>query len=300
MNSRPKVIFNPEKAKLCYFCGNKFSANHKQSCPARNVTCRNCSKKGHFAKFGNSKTVTNGEAESDETTEENCNFIISDSESKIAVLTVEDVRPIVESVKKLEVISAATGKLRCLQILLRCNKTIFKVTVDTGSPASFVNKRTADYIVKSVPSAVVLSEKECPIDTVYVDYNRKRIELMGTLVVNVSSLGWSVKSAKTLISENRRRCMLGLDLHSQLGFGLRKLDHLGHWWAKFPSRTLMRRQNFGDRIFTRSIDRFFLALVEQKVIKFSLFSSRGLFPFKKRGGGSLFIFRTKLGMKFGN
>ena len=26
-----------EKAKLCYFCGNRFSANHKQSCPARNV-----------------------------------------------------------------------------------------------------------------------------------------------------------------------------------------------------------------------------------------------------------------------
>ena len=62
----------------------------------------------------------------------------------------------------------------------------------------------------------------------------------------------------------------------------------------------MRCQNFGDRIFTRSIDRFFLALVEQKVIKFSVLSSRRLFPFKKRGGGSLFIFRKKLGMEFGN
>ena len=40
MYSRSKGNFNTEKAKLCYFCGNKFSANHKQSCPARNVTCR--------------------------------------------------------------------------------------------------------------------------------------------------------------------------------------------------------------------------------------------------------------------
>ena len=98
-------------------------------------------------------------------------------------------------------------------------QNIFKAIVDTGSLVSFVNKRTADYIVKSVPSAVVLSEKECPIDTVYVDYNRKRIELMGTLVVDVSSLlGCSVKSAKFLISENSTRCLLGLYLHSQLGF----------------------------------------------------------------------------------
>ena len=60
-----------------------------------------------------------------------------------------------ESVKKLEVVNADTGKLRCLQITLRCNKTFFKVTVDAASQASFVNKRAADYIVKSVPSGVV-------------------------------------------------------------------------------------------------------------------------------------------------
>ena len=52
-NSKSKG--NNEKSKSCYFCGNRFSANHKQSCPARNVTCKNCSKKGHFAKCCNSK-----------------------------------------------------------------------------------------------------------------------------------------------------------------------------------------------------------------------------------------------------
>ena len=92
----------------------------------------------------------------------------------------------------------------------------FKGTVDTGGPAFFVNKRTAEYIAKSVPSAVVLDEKECPIDMVYVNYNPKRNHLFGTLIVNVSSLGWNVKSAKFLISENRTLCLLELDLHSQL------------------------------------------------------------------------------------
>ena len=116
-------------------------------------------------------------------------MLVAEEKSKISV----------ESVKKLEVVISATGKLRCIQITLRCGKTFFKATVDTGSPASFVNKRTADYIVKSVPSAKIFSKQESPIDTVYVDYNRKRIELMGTLIVDVSSLGWHVKSAKFLI-----------------------------------------------------------------------------------------------------
>ena len=141
-------------------------------------------------------------------------YFMSDSESEFAILSVsaEESRNPIASVKKLEVENAATGKLRCIQITLRCGKTFFKATVDTGSPASFVNKRTADYILKSVPSAKIFSEQERPIDTVYVDYNRKRIDLFGTLIVDVSSLGWYMKSAKFLISENRTRCLLALDV----------------------------------------------------------------------------------------
>ena len=207
------------------------------------MTCRNCSKKGQFAKCCNSKNVANVEVESDETVEENCNFITSDSESEFAVLSVsaEESRRLIASVKKLEVVNAATGTLRSIQIALRCGKTFFKATVDTGSPASFMNKRTADYIVKTVPSANVFSEQERPIDTVYVDYNRKRIELMGTLIVDVSSLGWHVKSAKFLISENRTRCLLGLGMQRQFGVRTTQVR---------PER--MRRQSLGNHIFNRS------------------------------------------------
>ena len=85
-----------------------------------------CSNKRHFAKCCNSKNLANVEVESDETTEENCNFIAFDSESEFAVLAVEEARTIVESVKKLEVVNAATGKLRCIQITLQCGRTFFK------------------------------------------------------------------------------------------------------------------------------------------------------------------------------
>ena len=70
------------------------------------------------------------------------------------------------------------------------------------------------------------SEQERPIDTIYVDYNRKRFELVGTLIVDVTTLGWHVKSAKFLISENRTRC---LEQH--------KLDQKGLWWVKYPNQT---------------------------------------------------------------
>ena len=164
------------------------------------------------------------DAESDDTDEEGCNFFTFDSELEFAVLAVEGLhRPTNQvpsstaSAKKLEVINAATCKIRCIQITLRCNQTLFKATVYTGSPASFVNKRTAEFLIKQATSAVVLDKTECPIDTVYVDFIRKKIKGFGTLIIDVSSLNWNVKSVKFLVPENRTRCLLGLDLQSQLG-----------------------------------------------------------------------------------
>ena len=118
----------------------------------------NCSKKRLFAKRFYSKRIANVDAESDETTEKGCNSIISASESELAFLAIDaiprpldSILPVAASVKKLEVLNAAAGKIRFIQITLRCRKTFFKATVDTGSPASFVNKQTVDFIIKSVP-----------------------------------------------------------------------------------------------------------------------------------------------------
>ena len=34
---------------MCFFCGN--SSRQRSSCPARDITCYSCIKKGHFSKF---------------------------------------------------------------------------------------------------------------------------------------------------------------------------------------------------------------------------------------------------------
>nr|XP_049465482.1 uncharacterized protein LOC125907434 [Anopheles coluzzii] len=35
----------------CYNCGQPFNGSHRRYCPAKNVTCNNCGKRGHFMKF---------------------------------------------------------------------------------------------------------------------------------------------------------------------------------------------------------------------------------------------------------
>ena len=96
-------------------------------------------------------------------------------------------------------------------------QNIFKATIDTGSPASSINKKTANILVKTGANVKLLSSSEMPIDTHYDDYNRRTIKLFGTLVADVSSLGWQINSAKFLVSENRTQCSLGLDFRSSLG-----------------------------------------------------------------------------------
>ena len=93
----------------------------------------------------------------------------------------------------------------------------FRATVDTGSPAYFIIKKTADILVKSGANVQLLAFSEIAIDSHYVDYNRRTIKLFGTVIAEVSSLGWQINSAKLLVSENRTGCLLGLDLQSALG-----------------------------------------------------------------------------------
>ena len=45
--------------KKCYFCGGPFhGANNCKSCPANNVPCHKCNKKGHFSKVCQSKSAS--------------------------------------------------------------------------------------------------------------------------------------------------------------------------------------------------------------------------------------------------
>ena len=93
----------------------------------------NCSKKRLFAKRFYSKRIVNVDAESDETTEKGCNSITSASESELAFLAIDAIPrpvdsnlPVAASDKKLEVLNADAGKIRFIQITLRCKKKVLQ------------------------------------------------------------------------------------------------------------------------------------------------------------------------------
>ena len=199
-----KGIFKPKnqqdqsntQSKPCYSCGRRFTPEHKAKCQARGATCRNCGKKGHFAKCCNSTQVAILE-QPEPGEEEDCNFIeSSDSEENYSVLKISETSSQMETVKNLEVINSATGKTKCLRTTLKTRGSLFSATIDTGSPASFVNKHTAETLLANDPNAKIISLDKYPLSTTYVDYNHKPIKLFGILEIDIYSNGWKLNGAK--------------------------------------------------------------------------------------------------------
>ena len=50
----------------------------------------------------------------------------------------------------------------------------------------------------------------------YLDYNKKKILILGAIQADISSAGWEVEKATFLVVENNR-CLLGMDLKPKLG-----------------------------------------------------------------------------------
>ena len=80
-----------------------------------------------------------------------------------------------------------------------------------------VNKRTAETLLQKDPNAKIISLDKNPLSTTYVDYNHKPIKLFGILEIDIYSNGWRLQGAKFLISENRTRCLSGLNIQPDLG-----------------------------------------------------------------------------------
>ena len=104
-----------------------------------------------------------------------------------------------------------------LSVQIRSGNSFFYATVDTGSPVSFLNKKTAEILVRRLPNVKFTDVGRYPLSVTYVGYNKKPIKLFGSLEIPIMSNGWKIDNACFLVSENRTRYLLGLNLHEQLG-----------------------------------------------------------------------------------
>ena len=82
---------------------------------------------------------------------------------------------------------------------------------------SFLNKRTADVLLRQNPRSRFINAHNMSDHISYVDYNKNSIKIFGSLTIPVSSGGWKNDHATFLVSENKIKCLLGLDLQGSLG-----------------------------------------------------------------------------------
>ena len=114
---------------------------------------------------------------------------------------------------------------KSIEVLVRSFNSILSFTVDTGSPASFINKATAETLMKDKDSnAVFKNIKEVNLGMRFIDYNKNNINILGALYVDISSAGYKVKRARFLVVD-KKRCLLGLDLHAKIGIVTKQIPY---------------------------------------------------------------------------
>ena len=89
--------------------------------------------------------------------------------------------------------------------------------MDTGSPVSFLNKKTAEILLRQLPEAKFRDVKRYQLGVTYVDYNKKTDQAVWFVRIPDSVIRVEERQSAFLVSENRTRKLLGLNLHEQLG-----------------------------------------------------------------------------------
>ena len=107
--------------------------------------------------------------------------------------------------------------MKSLKSLIRIGNQIINMTVDTGSPISFLNWTVAKQILDSSGKVQFTPSEQWNLPAQFVDYNKQPIVKLGALTANIRSAGWEVHNATFLITERRTRCNLGLDLQNRVG-----------------------------------------------------------------------------------
>ena len=101
--------------------------------------------------------------------------------------------------------------------MVRIDNQIIQLTVDTGSPVSFLNWATTKEIMEKSNKVRFIPSDKLNLQTKFVDYIKQPISILGALKTNLRSAGWEVKGATFLVSERKTRCIMGLELQGQVG-----------------------------------------------------------------------------------
>ena len=211
-------------------------------------SCKNCIKPNHFAKMCGSQQV-NETVNKSSSSEEECNLIQSfDSCEKFEIMSVENDLTSIAAIeqyinKRLLTNAQAEGnggqqepndksekvgsfevrrnpqshQIKALKALVRVVNHIVNMTIDTGSPVSFLNWTSTKQTLQRSTSSKFIPVEKLNLSAQFEDYNKRQILILRALKANLRSIGWGVHGAQLLVTERRMRCILGLDLQGKLG-----------------------------------------------------------------------------------
>ena len=193
----------PNQSKPCYFCGNPFTTDHRKPCQAREATCSACKKKGQFPKVCNTqKRRVNRIQQEDLQPDQECDSIDVDGDRKqeYGVMAIDVVQ-----IYSVELLRAEGGKPKSLSIQLRSGNSFSYAIVDTDSPISFLNKRTADILMMNLPDVRLKDVSRHPVGATNFDY--KKIKLFGFREIPIASHRWKIDGIGFLCSRiGRKTC----------------------------------------------------------------------------------------------
>ena len=201
--------------------------------------CKNCSKPNHFAKMCKSQQV-NEIAEKSSSSDEECNLIQSfDLCDEFEIMAIEaelssleqideyikqqanrkqERRDSGKDIQKVDIRrNTRSQQIRSLKALVRIDHQMINMTIDTGSPVSFLNWATAKQILENSKNTKFTPRENLNLTAQFVDYNKQPIKILDAITTTIRSAGWEVVRASFLITERRTRCILRLDLQSKVG-----------------------------------------------------------------------------------
>ena len=184
--------------KKCFRCEAPFSPQHLKECKAMGITCIKCGKKGHLAKccqtkgagnFAKSRKVIKAPPPRIQRIGEWDGSSNSAKEDDKIVLTIDGDENGQFSM---------SGKI---------NGNTFKTMVDSGSPVTIFEIED----IKRIMKRKTLFIRQLPEDEEHVDFNKRKLNLLGYVVCQLEVGDSKLQKARILVAERGAKSLIGRD-----------------------------------------------------------------------------------------
>ena len=173
------------------------------------------------------------------------------------------------------------------------------MTIDTGSPVSFLNWTTAKQLLDGSSEIKFIPAEKLNLTMQFVDYNKHPIQILGAVCADIRSAGWEVKDAYFLVTERRARCMLRLDLQGKLGIHTSQKSAPVNR-SSFDVLLCEKLEGMKQQFYKKNFHPFSIDRESQNIMKSTGNLNTRYVRYRKKLEEYLFIFKEKCKMNLTN